>query len=63
MALNGLKKKLFCATDLIDMVRYIERQRQSYNINQDKSDKPVKPLDCNYESFYQTTAKKKERCQ
>ncbi|WP_235356920.1 IS21 family transposase [Bacillus alveayuensis] len=55
-----MKKKLFCATDFIDMVRYIERQRQSYNTNQDKSGKPVKPLDGNDESFYQTMAQKRD---
>src|SRR5690554_1883550 len=56
-----VKKKLFCATDFVDMVIYIERQRQSYLTNQQDSDKVfIKPLEFQDESIYNTTTQQRD---
>lgn len=47
------QKKLFSATDFVDMVKYIERQRQVYITKSDKQcNVPIKPLDVQNESIY-----------
>src|SRR5690606_19449282 len=51
------QRKLFSATDFVDMVKYIEQQRQVYITKNDKQrNVPIKPLDVETESiFYITT--------
>lgn len=47
------QRKLFSATDFVDIVKYIERQRQVYITKSDKQcNVPIKPLDVQNESIF-----------
>lgn len=52
-------RELFCATDFIDMVHYIERQRQ-FTKQKDNSQIAIKPLETHNESIFQTTTQKRD---
>ncbi|KIO68310.1 hypothetical protein B4065_1659 [Caldibacillus thermoamylovorans] len=56
-----LKKRLFSATDFVDMVKYIERKRHIYVTKNVKSRKvPIKPLDVQNESILLITAQQRD---
>lgn len=53
-------KKLYCATDFIDMVQYVERERQVHVTKQNKDSELVKPLYIQNKSFIHTTTQKRD---
>lgn len=53
-------KKLYCATDFIDMVQYVERERQVHVTKQNKDNELVKPLYIQNKSFIHTTTQKRD---
>lgn len=55
-----MKKKLFCATDFIDMVRYIERQRQIHITTPTEKEVSIHPVNIEHESLFQTTSQKRD---
>ena len=61
-ALNAcVQKKLFSATDFVDMVRYIERQRQVYITKNDKQrNVPIKPLNVQHESIFYISTQQRD---
>lgn len=49
------EKKLYCGTDFVDMVRYIERQRQVHDTNRNKVyHMPIKPLETQNRPLFYT---------
>ncbi|NSL53378.1 IS21 family transposase, partial [Bacillus sp. P2(2020)] len=55
-----MKKKLFCATDFIDMVRYIERQRQIHMTIPTEKEGSIHSVNIEHESLFQTTSQKRD---
>ena len=55
-----VNKRLFCATDFIDMVQYMNRQRQVYVTKPNENDVTIKSLYVQNESFIQTTTQKRD---
>ena len=56
-----VQKKLFSATDFVDMVRYIERQRQVYITKNDKQRNiPIKPLNVQDESIFYISTQQRD---
>lgn len=55
-----VNKRLFCATDFVDMVQYMNRQRQVYVTKPNENDVTIKSLYVQNESFIQTTTQKRD---